>query len=200
MERWRWMPEDLGGEHILVNIAGFDLRRVRDGEVEERMAVVVGKPYSRTPAFSDAIRYVELNPYWNVPPASRSRRSCRSSDRTPPRAPAPASRRSRGRGLSADGHQLEPVRPGNFPFQLRQRPGSEQRARPSQVHVPEPVQRLSARHACEEPVRAQRAGLQPRLHPPVAADRSRGAGAARHSRLGPRGASMRSSLPASALS
>ena len=33
------------------------------------MAVVVGKPYSRTPVFSDAIRYVELNPYWNVPPS-----------------------------------------------------------------------------------------------------------------------------------
>src|SRR6185436_19492177 len=61
------MPEDLGSDYIIVNIAGFDLKRVRDGKIEESMSVVVGKPYSRTPAFSDAIRYVELNPYWNVP-------------------------------------------------------------------------------------------------------------------------------------
>jgi murein L,D-transpeptidase YcbB/YkuD len=67
MERWRWMPDDLGRQYIIVNIAGFELERVKDGAVEERMAVVVGKPYSRTPVFSDAIRYLEFNPYWNVP-------------------------------------------------------------------------------------------------------------------------------------
>ena len=67
MERWRWMPSDLGKDHVIVNIAGFDLRLVQSGEIADEMAVVVGKPYSRTPVFSDAVRTVEINPYWNVP-------------------------------------------------------------------------------------------------------------------------------------
>jgi len=57
MERLRWMPEDLGQQYVIVNIAGFDLRRINSGNVEEHMAVVVGKPYHRTPVFSDRIRY-----------------------------------------------------------------------------------------------------------------------------------------------
>jgi murein L,D-transpeptidase YcbB/YkuD len=67
MERWRWMPPELGADHLFVNIAGFDLRLVRAGTVADTMRVVVGKPFSRTPVFSDAVRTVELNPYWNVP-------------------------------------------------------------------------------------------------------------------------------------
>src|SRR5262249_17594087 len=60
--------EDLGQQYVIVNIAGFDLRRINGGNVEEHMAVVVGQPYHRTPVFSDRIRYVEFNPYWTVPP------------------------------------------------------------------------------------------------------------------------------------
>src|SRR5215510_15997513 len=62
MERLRWMPENLGQQYLIVNIAGFELRRVNAGKVEERMAVVVGKPSNRTPGFSDRIRFLEFNP------------------------------------------------------------------------------------------------------------------------------------------
>ena len=54
MERWRWMPDDLGADHVIVNIAGYELKLVQGGKDRRRMAVVVGKPYSRTPVFSDA--------------------------------------------------------------------------------------------------------------------------------------------------
>ena len=87
MERLRWMPEDLGQQYLIVNIAGFELRRVRAGKVEERMAVVVGKPYHRTPVFSGQIRYLEFNPYWNVPPQLHSTRNCPSFEAI--RAPWP---------------------------------------------------------------------------------------------------------------
>jgi len=124
MERWRWMPENLGGDYIMVNIAGFDLKRVQDGKVEERMSVVVGKPYSRTPAFSDAIRYVELNPYWNVPtgialkeelPKLRKNPSARAS------AGFEAVRGDKVYALTAI--NWSQYGPSNFPFQIRQRPG-----------------------------------------------------------------------------
>ncbi len=67
MERWRWMPEDLGKDYIKVNIAAFELRRVANGNRIELMRVVVGTPYHQTPVFSDQMEYVEINPYWNVP-------------------------------------------------------------------------------------------------------------------------------------
>jgi L,D-transpeptidase YcbB len=67
MERWRWMPENMGDNYILVNIAGFEMRMIEQGSVKEHMAVVVGKPFRKTPVFSDEIEYLEFNPYWTVP-------------------------------------------------------------------------------------------------------------------------------------
>ena len=67
MERWRWMPPDLGDTHVFVNLAGFDLRAVRQGKVVLHMRVIVGRPYRRTPVFSDRISYLEVNPDWTVP-------------------------------------------------------------------------------------------------------------------------------------
>ena len=124
MERWRWLPEDLGRDHVMVNIAGFELKRVRDGAVEERMAVVVGKPYSRTPVFSDAIRYAEFNPYWNVPPSIALKEEL-------PKLRQNAGARAAAGFEAVRGDQVLPLTavdwsrygPGNFPFQLRQRPG-----------------------------------------------------------------------------
>jgi murein L,D-transpeptidase YcbB/YkuD len=124
MERLRWMPENLGQQYLIVNIAGFELRRVNAGKVEERMAVVVGKPYHRTPVFSDRIRFLEFNPYWNVPPDIAVNEELPILRRNPA-------------GLSAQGFEVvrgnqvtDPssvdwsnVGPGHFPYQLRQRPG-----------------------------------------------------------------------------
>lgn len=67
MERWRWLPKDLGNPHVRVNIAGFRTEVVRDGETVLSLRSVVGKPYRQTPVFSDRIRYVVFNPSWNVP-------------------------------------------------------------------------------------------------------------------------------------
>ncbi|MDE2383199.1 MAG: L,D-transpeptidase family protein, partial [Alphaproteobacteria bacterium] len=67
MERWRWMPENLGNEHFLINIAGFELEHVLAGTTVDRMNVVVGAVATQTPEFSGAMQYIELNPYWTVP-------------------------------------------------------------------------------------------------------------------------------------
>lgn len=73
MERWRWMPDDLGERYILVNMAGFELEVVEDGWTVMEMRVVVGRPYRRTPVFSSHMTYLVINPAWNVP-ASIARR------------------------------------------------------------------------------------------------------------------------------
>ena len=67
LERWRWLPHDLGQRHVLVNIAAFRLDAVEDGRSSLDMRVIVGKPYTRTPMFSSAMNSVVLNPSWNVP-------------------------------------------------------------------------------------------------------------------------------------
>ncbi len=68
LERWRWLPDDLGRNHILVNIADFSVDVVEEGERVRRMRAVVGRAYRQTPAFSDSMTYLVLAPYWHVPP------------------------------------------------------------------------------------------------------------------------------------
>ena len=67
MERWRWMPRDLGRRHIRINIADFSLKVVEDGQTVLEMPVIVGTPYRRTPVFSSQMSYLEFAPTWTVP-------------------------------------------------------------------------------------------------------------------------------------
>lgn len=67
LERWRWMPRELGAFHIFVNIPEFKARLFRDGAQVYETRVVVGKSSNQTPVFSDVMDHVIVNPYWNVP-------------------------------------------------------------------------------------------------------------------------------------
>ena len=170
MERWRWMPDNLGADHVIVNIAGYELKLVKGGKEADRMAVVVGKPYSRTPVFSDAIRYVELNPYWNVPAGIAIKEELPVL-RKNPAARAASGLRSRAERCAgaADRDQLEPVRTRQFPLPAPPEARSQECARPGQVRFPQQVQRLPPRYAVARLLRQDRPRLQPWLRPPVAA-------------------------------
>lgn len=67
MERWRWMPEDLGASYLIVNIAAFRLDVIEGDRSVLTMKTVVGKEYTRTPFFAARIAEVIVNPWWNVP-------------------------------------------------------------------------------------------------------------------------------------
>lgn len=67
LDRWRWLPADLGTRFIVVNIPSYELRLFEDGRQTMQMRVVVGKKFDPTPVFSDEMTYVTLNPAWNVP-------------------------------------------------------------------------------------------------------------------------------------
>jgi murein L,D-transpeptidase YcbB/YkuD len=69
MERRRWMPDDLGHTYVFVNMADFVLKVVAGPKTILDTRVVIGKPYHRTPVFSDKMRYIVVNPYWTVPPS-----------------------------------------------------------------------------------------------------------------------------------
>jgi L,D-transpeptidase YcbB len=67
MERWRWLPHDLGQRYIEVNTADFSLNVVEDRRIILRMRVVVGRPARRTPVFSAPMDHMVINPTWTVP-------------------------------------------------------------------------------------------------------------------------------------
>lgn len=67
MERWRWLPRNLGASHVLVNQAGFELFMVKNGKTVDNRRVIVGKPFHQSPMFSGTIAYSEFNPTWTVP-------------------------------------------------------------------------------------------------------------------------------------
>jgi murein L,D-transpeptidase YcbB/YkuD len=67
LDRWRWLPHDLGERYIMVNIAGFTFDLVEGGHPALSMRVVAGKVTNRTPMFTGRMTNIVLNPYWNVP-------------------------------------------------------------------------------------------------------------------------------------
>ena len=73
MERWRWLPRDLGEKHLWVNVPEFLVKVVEDGRVIHQTRTVVGKPETPTPLFSNAVQYFVVNPSWNVPPGIAER-------------------------------------------------------------------------------------------------------------------------------
>jgi len=67
MERWRWLPHDLGPFYVMANIPEFMLRVVKENEPIFTTRVVVGKTDKQTPVFSDEMQEVVFGPFWNVP-------------------------------------------------------------------------------------------------------------------------------------
>jgi L,D-transpeptidase YcbB len=67
MERWRWMPRELGRRHVLVNVPAFTAALVDEGQVTARHRTIVGKPSTPTPSLSAEAIAVTFNPWWHVP-------------------------------------------------------------------------------------------------------------------------------------
>jgi murein L,D-transpeptidase YcbB/YkuD len=67
MERWRWMPDDLGDFHVWNNIPEYQTRVLRKGQVIHQAKIIVGKPVTPTVQFTANMRYVIFGPDWGVP-------------------------------------------------------------------------------------------------------------------------------------
>ncbi len=67
LERWRWMPRDLGDRHIMVNVPSYNLTMMNGDQRIADMAVVVGSKKHNTPVFSKGAQFVEVAPTWTVP-------------------------------------------------------------------------------------------------------------------------------------
>jgi len=67
LERFRWLPDNLGQRYLLVNLGSHQLAAVEDGQIKLNMKVIVGKSQRATPSFNSAMTHIVINPYWNVP-------------------------------------------------------------------------------------------------------------------------------------
>jgi L,D-transpeptidase YcbB len=67
MERWRWMPHNLGKMYVIVNLPDYTLRVIRQGKQVWMAKIVAGKPATPTPLISAQMKSITINPIWNVP-------------------------------------------------------------------------------------------------------------------------------------
>ena len=125
LERWRWLPDTLGRRHLRANIAAFEVTAFEDGVAQRTHLLIVGKPYRRTPVFSDEIEYIIFNPWWETPD------SLARADKLPMFQKDPGAVARLGfQVLDRAGNVVDPagidwnaLKASTFPYRLRQAPG-----------------------------------------------------------------------------
>lgn len=130
LERWRWLPHELGSRHVLVNTAGHQLLMVNGGDAPLRMRIISGRASRQSPSFAAPITRLVLHPPWTVPTSIAVR------DLLPAQFADPDYFTTNEYDvLRWEGGALRRVDPatvdwqhygeGHFPFTLRQRPGPQ---------------------------------------------------------------------------
>ncbi len=167
MERWRWMPDELGERYLMVNMAGFELHAVESGEVVMDMRVIIGRPYRSTPAFTSEMNHLVFNPYWNVP------HKLAILDLLPKQQANPDYLKESGfrvySSWERDAEELDPAdidwsafTPINFPYRLRQDPGESNSLGRIKFMFPNPyavyLHDTPSRHLFQRPVRTFSSG------------------------------------------
>jgi len=128
LERRRWLVDDLGEPHLLINIPGFELDVFEGHRSVLNMKAIVGMPSRPTPVFSAEMTHLVLNPSWEVP------HSIAVSDIIPAVRADPDYLTKRSIKVfeewSADAREVDPstldwsvLGKDNFPYRLRQEPG-----------------------------------------------------------------------------
>ncbi len=67
LDRIKWFKERNEKRHIIINIPAFSLYFEEDGKLRQEMGVITGTRKNPTPIFSNRVKQIVLNPYWNVP-------------------------------------------------------------------------------------------------------------------------------------
>jgi murein L,D-transpeptidase YcbB/YkuD len=69
IERWRWMPHRFPDTYVVVNLPDFTLRVMHGGKQMWMTRIVIGKPEMPTPIMTAEMKFITVNPTWNVPPS-----------------------------------------------------------------------------------------------------------------------------------
>lgn len=143
LERWRWLPQQLGDRYILVNIGGYLVQLVEHDKVRLESRSIIGRPMRYTPSFSARATHLVLNPTWTVPrriavedllPAQR-----RDSEYLL-RKNIQIQQREGDQWVSQDPAMIDwgAFNRNNFPFRLQQSPGDGNSLGRIKFHMPNP--------------------------------------------------------------
>ncbi|WP_455365190.1 L,D-transpeptidase family protein [Kaarinaea lacus] len=128
MERWRWLPRDLGDHYILVNTAGYELIAYENNQPVFILRIIAGTPDRSTPAVAGPLESIIFNPYWYIP------RSIALNDILPLQQRNPGYLARMGIHVFKNSQTAltevpverinwKKLNEDNFPYQLRQDPG-----------------------------------------------------------------------------
>lgn len=129
LERWRWMPDDLGDRHIRVNVPRFYVEAIEHGRPVLSIRAIVGKEGDETPIFSESMTHVVLSPYWNIPPTIAADETLPAMERDPEYL-----QRNNIEVVRVAGSETEVIDPADLDWSdeetmkgvaFRQRPGSD---------------------------------------------------------------------------
>ncbi len=126
LERWRWLPDDLGQRYIMVDVPGYRLRVIENHQEVINSRIIVGRGQRQTTVFNAEMSYLVFSPYWYLPP------TIIIEDKLPQLRRDPYALQRQGIRVIADGREVDPgtidwqrVGRGNFPYTLRQDPGPQ---------------------------------------------------------------------------
>lgn len=125
MERARWIMHELEDDFLVVNIAGFYIRRWTKGEIAYSSPVIVGRPYHQSPVFKGTVQYFVINPTWTIPYSIATKETLPKLQKNPNYL---AERNMiimdrSGKTLDPSTIDFNQYSRGNFPFTVRQEPG-----------------------------------------------------------------------------
>lgn len=129
MERERWLSEERGQRHILVNLTDFSARILDNDAVTFATRAVIGKndQNRRSPEFSDEMEHMVINPTWHVPYSIAVNEYLPQMQRNPGAASHLKLYNRNGREVSRGAVNFGAYNARNFPFAIKQ-PPSERNA------------------------------------------------------------------------
>jgi murein L,D-transpeptidase YcbB/YkuD len=125
LERARWVTHHLPDDFLVVNIAGYNIRRLVHDSIVYYSRVIVGKHFHETPIFDGTMTYIEINPTWTLPYSIATKE-------TLPKLQKDSTYLEKKNMiiLNKDGEELDPstinfkeLSRSNFPYTLRQKAG-----------------------------------------------------------------------------
>jgi murein L,D-transpeptidase YcbB/YkuD len=129
LERWRWLPRNLAGTRVMVNVAGARLELYEQNKRAMEMKVVVGDAKHQTPMMASTMSSLVLNPDWKVPASIANKEVLPKLRKDPGYLIA---QKLRIAGIEKDkpesqgvGVDWKSVKDGKFPYWLRQDPGPD---------------------------------------------------------------------------
>ena len=127
LERLRWVAQDMQGDHLLVDLTGYQARLQRGGQLAWSSRVIIGKPARETPALLDSVQYLVLNPKWVVPPTILREDLIPGVIRDPDYLAKHRMRVVDHAGGEIDAQQIdwEAARRHGFPYLVEQNPGAD---------------------------------------------------------------------------